>query len=330
MNTLSNTVMVAAYTIRDAMRALSIKKLAKTYSNGNQALKGIDLNIEAGDFYALLGPNGAGKTTAIGIICSLVSKTAGEVEIFGHNIDCELEAAKSCIGLVPQEINLNLFDTVLNIVVNQAGYYGIGREIAMKRAEEYLGELKLWDRRFEQARILSGGMKRRLMIARALIHEPRLLILDEPSAGVDIEIRRSMWDFLRRINNEGTTIILTTHYLEEAESLCRHVAIIDEGEIVEDAPMSTVLRKLQREVFVLSLGNPLIKAPELTEFETHLNDPCELEVVIDSGHDLNRLFALLSEQDITVVSLRNKANRLEELFMGLVANKRTSTATETA
>ncbi len=313
--------MVAAYTIRDAMKALSIKKLTKTYSNGNQALKGINFDIEAGDFYALLGPNGAGKTTAIGIVCSLVSKTSGEVEIFGHNIDRQLEAAKSCIGLVPQEINLNLFDTVLNIVVNQAGYYGIRREVAMKRAEEFLGELKLWDRRFEQARILSGGMKRRLMIARALIHEPRLLILDEPTAGVDIEIRRSMWDFLRRINAEGTTIILTTHYLEEAESLCRHVAIIDEGEIIENARMSTVLRKLQREVFVLSLDNPLTKEPELTGFETHLNEPYELEVVIDSGHDLNRLFELLSEQDIMVASLRNKANRLEELFMGLVENK---------
>ncbi len=316
--------MVVAYTIRDALQALSIKRLTQTYANGNQALKGIDFDIEAGDFYALLGPNGAGKTTAIGIICSLITKTGGEVEIFGHNIERELEAAKSCIGLVPQEINLNLFDTVLNIVVNQAGYYGIGRELAMKRAEEYLGELKLWDRRFEQARSLSGGMKRRLMIARALIHEPRLLILDEPTAGVDIEIRRSMWGFLRRINAEGTTIILTTHYLEEAESLCRHVAIIDEGEIIENARMNTVLRKLQREVFVLSLGKPLTETPDLPGFETHLNDPCELEVAIDSGHDLNGLFALLSEQDITVVSLRNKANRLEELFMGLVENNQAS------
>jgi ABC-2 type transport system ATP-binding protein len=311
------------------MQALSIKNLTKTYSNGNQALKGIDFDVEAGDFYALLGPNGAGKTTAIGIICSLVSKTGGKVEIFGYNIDRELAAAKSCLGLVPQEINLNLFDTVLNIVINQAGYYGIGRELAMKRAEEYLGELKLWDRRFDQARSLSGGMKRRLMIARSLIHEPKLLILDEPTAGVDIEIRRSMWDFLRRINDEGTTIILTTHYLEEAESLCRHVAIIDEGVIIEDARMSTVLRKLQREVFVLSLGNPLAEEPELPEFETQMNDPRELEVAIDSGHDLNELFALLSERDITVVSLRNKANRLEELFMGIVENKQNNVAAST-
>lgn len=306
------------------MKALSIKNLTKIYSNGKQALKGIDFDVDAGDFYALLGPNGAGKTTAIGIICSLVSKTDGEVEIFGHNIDRELAAAKSCIGLVPQEINLNLFDTVLNIVVNQAGYYGIGRDLAMKRAEQYLGELKLWDRRFEQARSLSGGMKRRLMIARALAHEPKLLILDEPTAGVDIEIRRSMWDFLRRINDEGTTIILTTHYLEEAESLCRHVAIIDEGEIIENARMSTVLRKLQREVFVLSLGDALKDAPDLPGFECRMNDPCELEVAIDSEHNLNGLFAMLSEQGITVISLRNKANRLEELFIGLVENNQSS------
>ncbi len=303
------------------MRALSIKKLTKTYSNGNQALKGIDFAVKAGDFYALLGPNGAGKTTAIGIICSLVNKTSGEVEIFGHSIDHQLEAAKSCIGLVPQEINLNLFDTVLNIVVNQAGYYGIERKLALQRAHEYLSELKLWDRRFDQARSLSGGMKRRLMIARALIHEPKLLILDEPTAGVDIEIRRSMWGYLRRINNEGTTIILTTHYLEEAERLCRHVAIIDEGEIIEDARMSTVLRKLQREVFVLSLGEALTETPELPGFKTHLNDPYELEVAVDTGHDLNSLFAILSGLGIRVVSLRSKANRLEELFMGIVEKK---------
>lgn len=303
------------------MYALSIRNLTKTYANGNQALKGIDFNVAAGDFYALLGPNGAGKTTAIGIICSLVSKTGGAVEIYGHDIDSELEAAKSCIGLVPQEVNLNMFDTLLNIVVNQAGYYGIGRKLALQRAEEFLSELKLWDRRSDQARSLSGGMKRRLMIARALIHKPRLLMLDEPTAGVDIEIRRSMWDYLRRINDEGTTIILTTHYLEEAESLCRHVAIIDEGEIIEDAPMGTVLRKLQREVFVLSLADSLRQTPQLQGFDTHLNDPCELEVAIDSGRDMNELFRQLSDRDIRVVSLRNKANRLEELFMGLVEGK---------
>ncbi len=307
------------------MHALTIKDLTKTYSNGVQALKGIDLSVESGDFYALLGPNGAGKTTAIGIISSLVNKTSGRVEIFGHDIDTDLETAKSCIGLVPQELNMNTFDSVLNIVVNQAGYYGIERGLALQRAETYLGELRLWDKRSEIARNLSGGMKRRLMIARALIHEPRLLILDEPTAGVDIEIRRSMWDFLRRTNEAGTTIILTTHYLEEAESLCRHVAIIDEGKIIEDAPMSTVLRKLQREVFVLSVRDPLESAPNLPGFETNLRDSCELEVAVTAGTNLNTLFGTLSDSGITVLSLRNKANRLEELFMGLVENKQSAT-----
>ncbi|MDH3266807.1 MAG: ABC transporter ATP-binding protein [Gammaproteobacteria bacterium] len=311
-------------TIRVAMYALSIKQLTKIYSNGMQALKGIDFDVEPGDFYALLGPNGAGKTTAIGIICSLVNKTSGQVEIFGHNIDTDVEAAKACIGLVPQEINLNTFETVINIVVNQAGYYGIDRKLALQRAEKYLGELRLWDRRFDQARKLSGGMKRRLMIARALIHEPKLLMLDEPTAGVDIEIRRSMWAFLRRINEAGTTIILTTHYLEEAESLCRHVAIIDEGKIIENARMSTVLRKLQREVFVLSLREPLRESPVLAGFETRLVEDCELEVTVDAENDLNSLFTRLNDLGIAVVSLRNKANRLEELFMGLVENKQNS------
>lgn len=305
------------------MHALSIRNLTKTYDNGVQALKGIDLQVESGDFYALLGPNGAGKTTAIGIITSLVNKSSGDVSVFGHSIDTELAAAKSCIGLVPQELNMNLFDSVLNTVINQAGYYGIERRQALERAEKYLTELRLWDRRFEVSRNLSGGMKRRLMIARALLHEPRLLILDEPTAGVDIEIRRSMWDFLERINQSGTTIILTTHYLEEAESLCRDVAIIDAGEIIEDAPMSTVLRKLQREVFVLSIDERLDAAPILPGFETALRDDGELEVAIDSDHNLNSLFAALEEKGIQVVSLRNKANRLEELFMGLVENKST-------
>ena len=306
------------------MHALSIRNLSKTYPNGVRALKGIDFDVDAGDFYALLGPNGAGKTTAIGIVCSLVNKTGGEVQVFGHSIDRELEAAKSCIGLVPQEINLNLFDTVQNIVLNQAGYYGIERSLAMQRAEKYLRELRLWDRRFEPARNLSGGMKRRLMIARALAHEPMLLILDEPTAGVDIEIRRSMWDFLRRINADGTTIILTTHYLEEAESLCRHVAIIDEGTIVENARMSTVLRKLQREVFVLSLRDPLEKVPELPGFDAVLLGEDELEVAIDAQHDLNDLFAILSDRGIKVLSLRNKANRLEELFIDLVESRQSA------
>ena len=308
------------------MNALSIKNLSKKYPNGVEALKGINLDVAAGDFYALLGPNGAGKTTAIGIICSLVNKTAGSVEIFGHNIDNDLAAAKACIGLVPQEINLNLFDSVLNIVVNQAGYYGIGRKLALQRAEKYLTELRLWDKRFAIARTLSGGMKRRLMIARALIHEPRLLILDEPTAGVDIEIRRSMWKYLKRINGEGTTIILTTHYLEEAESLCRHVAIIDEGNIIENARMSTILRKLQREVFVLSLKDQIDKAPDIEGFETVLVGDDELEVVVDAGQDLNHLFARLTDLNIGVASLRNKANRLEELFIGIVERKKSKSA----
>lgn len=301
--------------------ALTIANLSKTYGNGNQALKGIDLSVEAGEFYALLGPNGAGKTTAIGIVSSLVNKTGGSVSVFGHSIDTELEAAKSCIGLVPQEINLNLWETVGNIVVTQAGYYGLPRKRAYGQAEKYLKRLHLWDRRRDNARSLSGGMKRRLMIARALVHEPRLLILDEPSAGVDIEIRRSMWQFLRHINEAGTTIILTTHYLEEAESLCRRVAIIDEGLIVEDANMSDVLRKLGQETFVLSLGTPLASPPSLPGFESSLRNELELEVALDRRHDLNDLFAVLDERQISVVSMRNKTNRLEELFMRLVESK---------
>jgi ABC-2 type transport system ATP-binding protein len=306
------------------MQALSIKNLTKIYANGNQALKGIDLAVEAGDFYALLGPNGAGKTTAIGIISSLVNKTGGEVEVFGHSIDTDLEAAKSCIGLVPQEVNVNLWDSVGNIVMNQAGYYGIGGKSAKARVEKYLRALRLWDRRKDIARSLSGGMKRRLMIARALVHEPKLLILDEPTAGVDIEIRRWMWDFLKEINDAGTTIILTTHYLEEAESLCRHIAIIDEGTIIEDARMSTVLRKLQREVFVLSLARDVSTAPELDGFKTRLRNDCELEVEKGPDRDINDLFDQLNARDIKVVSLRNKTNRLEELFMRLVENKHSS------
>jgi ABC-2 type transport system ATP-binding protein len=303
------------------MNALTIRNLTKTYSNGNQALKGIDLTVEAGDFYALLGPNGAGKTTAIGIISSLVNKSGGEVEIFGHNIDKELEAAKACLGIVPQEINLNLWETVGNTMIHQAGYYGLSGKLRNERVEKYLRALRLWDRRDDIARSLSGGMKRRLMIARALVHEPKLLILDEPTAGVDIEIRRSMWDFLQKINEAGTTIILTTHYLEEAESLCRHIAIIDEGTIIEDASMSSVLRKLQREVFVLSLAEPLSAAPALQGFEARLREDADLEVEKGRETDLNDLFEQLSAQGIRVISLRNKANRLEEMFMHLVENK---------
>ncbi|MEM9333751.1 MAG: ABC transporter ATP-binding protein [Pseudomonadota bacterium] len=303
------------------MKALSLKNVRKTYSNGNEALKGISLEVDAGEFYALLGPNGAGKTTAIGIISSLVNKSSGEIEIFGNSIDTELEAAKRCLGLVPQEINLNLWEKVGQIVSTSAGYYGLPVRLAAERTEKYLKALRLWDRRNDIARSLSGGMKRRLMIARALVHEPRLLILDEPTAGVDIEIRRSMWEYLRQINDAGTTIILTTHYLEEAESLCRHVAIIDGGEIIEDAPMSSVLRKLQREVFVLDVDGRINKAPELAGFETLLRDDGELEVATDKKRQLNELFAELDRQGIKVLSLRNKANRLEELFMGLVENK---------
>ena len=303
------------------MKALSIRGLTKTYRNGVQALHGIDLDVEEGDFFALLGPNGAGKTTAIGIVMSLVTKSGGTVAVFGHDIDRELDLAKSCIGLVPQEINFNQFEKVFTIVVNQAGFYGLPRRLALERAEQYLRQLQLWDKRDSIARSLSGGMKRRLMIARALVHEPRLLILDEPTAGVDIEIRRSMWDYLRQINAAGTTIILTTHYLEEAESLCRHVAIIDEGAIIEDAPMRTVLRKLQREVFVLSLEEPITAAPVLEGFETRLLNDGELEVAKGPDHNLNDLFAQLARHHITVQSLRNKANRLEELFMRLVESK---------
>ena len=303
------------------MNALTIRNLKKTYDNGNQALKGIDLNVEAGDFYALLGPNGAGKTTAIGIVTSLVNKSSGEVEVFGHSIDNDLATAKSCIGLVPQEVNVNLWDSVGNIVSNQAGYYGIGGKVARQRVEKYLRELRLWDRRHDTARSLSGGMKRRLMIARALVHEPRLLILDEPTAGVDIEIRRSMWEYLQDINRAGTTIILTTHYLEEAESLCRNIGIIDDGRIIEDAKMSTVLRKLQREVLILTLADSVSNAPVLEGFKTTLREDHDLEVEKGPERDLNELFAELDAKGIKVVSMRNKANRLEELFMRLVESK---------
>jgi len=303
------------------MQALRISNLRKVYGNGNEALKGIDFTVEAGDFYALLGPNGAGKTTAIGIITSLVNKTSGTVEVFGHDIDRELEAAKACIGLVPQEVNLNLWEKVGNIVMTQAGYYGLPPRLARERCEKYLRALRLWDRRDDSARSLSGGMKRRLMIARALVHEPKLLILDEPTAGVDIEIRRSMWEFLSEINAAGTTIILTTHYLEEAESLCRHVAIIDEGTIIENASMGDVLRKLQGEVFVLSIAEPVETAPEIPGFVTGMRNELELEVEVDRTQNLNEVFRELDARGIRVVSMRNKANRLEELFMRLVESK---------
>ena len=303
------------------MDALKLTGLRKVYANGVEALKGIDLNVEDGDFFALLGPNGAGKTTAIGIITSLVNKTSGQVEVYGHSIDRDLAAAKSCIGVVPQEFNLSMFDRIENIVTNQGGYYGLPRRQARARAEKYLRLLQLWDRRTEIARNLSGGMKRRLMIARALVHEPRLLILDEPTAGVDIEIRRSMWAFLRDINEAGTTIILTTHYLEEAENLCRHVAIIDDGVIMENDSMRSVVRRLSIETFVLSLNEALDQEPMLNGFVTRLSGPHELEVEVGRSQSLNELFAMLSSQNIHVVSLRNKTNRLEELFMHIVENR---------
>jgi ABC-2 type transport system ATP-binding protein len=298
--------------------ALSLQSLTKTYKNGVQALKGIDLDVEQGDFFALLGPNGAGKTTAIGIITSLVNKTAGKVFVFGHDIDTELEVAKSCIGLVPQEINFNQFEAVETIVVNQAGFYGIPRKMAKERTEKYLKQLHLWEKRKTMARSLSGGMKRRLMIARALVHEPRLLILDEPTAGVDIEIRRSMWEFLKVINAQGTTIILTTHYLEEAENLCRHVAIIDEGRIIERDRMINVIRKLQTETFVFNLRNSIANAPTLPGYEYKLVDDHTLEIVVAREQNLNDIFERLSGAGIEVLSMRNKVNRLEDFFMRLV------------
>lgn len=307
------------------MHALSVRNLVKVYGNGVQALRGISLDVTEGDFFALLGPNGAGKTTAIGIITSLVNKTAGEVRVFGHSIDDDLSAAKACIGVVPQELNLNGFDRVVNIVVNQAGFYGIPPRQGRRRAQEVLEQLQLWDRRNEVARDLSGGMKRRLMIARALVSSPRLLILDEPTAGVDIEIRRSMWRFLKEINANGTTIILTTHYLEEAEKLCRHVAIIDEGRVIQHHPMADFLRTLQQEIILLNTRDPLPEVPTLNGFKVTRNNPHELEVEVPRERDLNELFSSLSAAGIHVTSVRNETSRLEELFFNLLENKGAST-----
>ncbi|MBK7115757.1 MAG: ABC transporter ATP-binding protein [Proteobacteria bacterium] len=303
------------------MHALSVKGLTKTYRNGVQALKGIDLDVEEGDFFALLGPNGAGKTTLIGIVTSLVNKTAGQVSVFGYDIDRDLDRAKSCIGIVPQEINFNMFESPETIVVNQAGFYGVERGLARERAEKYLKQLQLWEKRKGMARALSGGMKRRLMIARALMHEPKLLILDEPTAGVDIEIRRSMWDFLRQINEQGTTIILTTHYLEEAENLCRNIAIIDGGRIIERDRMSNLLRKLQTESFLFTLRDPVATVPVLEGYGVKLVDDHTLEVEMSKEQNLNDIFARLSAQQVAVLSMRNKVNRLEEMFMRLVENR---------
>ncbi|GKV96762.1 ABC transporter ATP-binding protein [Pectobacterium aroidearum] len=297
--------------------ALELAQLTKTYPGGVKALRGIDLNVEAGDFYALLGPNGAGKSTTIGIISSLVNKTAGKVRVFGYDLELDKVNAKRQLGLVPQEFNFNPFETVSQIVVNQAGYYGVKRQDALLRAEKYLKQLDLWEKRSEKAMMLSGGMKRRLMIARALMHEPKLLILDEPTAGVDIELRRSMWGFLKELNAQGTTIILTTHYLEEAEILCRNIGIIQRGELVENTSMKQLLGKLKSETFIFDLAakSPL---PQLEGYTFRLTDTSTLEVDVMREQGLNALFSQLNAQGITILSMRNKANRLEELFVTLV------------
>jgi len=297
--------------------ALSIRNLTKDYKNGFRALKGLNLEVKEGDFFALLGPNGAGKSTCIGIITTLVRKTSGHVEIFGHDIDKQPQVAKTFIGLVPQEFNFNVFEPVVEIVVNQGGYYGIPRDEAYKRAEELLKQLQLWDKRHEMARNLSGGMKRRLMIARALIHQPKLLILDEPTAGVDIEVRRSMWVFLRELNQQGTTIILTTHYLEEAEQLCRNVGIIDKGDLISNTTVRSLLGQVNTETFVLDIESPLTEVPRLSIGNTRLVDELTLEIDITKGQ-INQTFVELEKHGITVSSLRNKANRLEEMFVDLV------------
>jgi len=304
------------------MHALAIHSLVKRYPNGVEALKGIDLEVTEGDFFALLGPNGAGKTTAIGIITSLVNKTSGSVKAFGYDLDSQSESVRACIGVVPQEVNLNMFERNFNTLVNQAGYYGVPLKVARQRAERYLKQLHLWERRDDIARNLSGGMKRRLMVARALVHEPKLLILDEPTAGVDIEIRRSMWRFLRDINAAGVTIILTTHYLEEAESLCRHVAIIDEGRIVKHDRMENIVRELQTEVFVLSLSEAPTTVPQVPGYTVRKRSDTEIEVEVVSGQGLNDLFSVLTAQSIKIVSMRTKSNRLEELFIRLVGDGR--------
>lgn len=300
--------------------ALSIRALSKVYGNGKAALSGVDLDVMPGDFFALLGPNGAGKSTIIGIISSLVRKTSGSVSIFGHDIDANFSVAKQHLGVVPQEFNFSVFEKVQQIVVNQAGFYGVPRKEALQTTDQLLHQLNLWDKRNEPARNLSGGMKRRLMIARALVHKPKLLILDEPTAGVDIELRRSMWEFLTEINQAGTTIILTTHYLEEAENLCRNVAIINKGEIIENTSVKNLLKQLNREVFVLDVRDELMACPEVENYQLRLRDAHSLEVEVEKGKPLNDLFAQLAAKDVAVVSMRNKVNRLEELFVTLVKN----------
>lgn len=301
------------------MKALEIRNLSKTYKGGTVALKGIDLDVQPGEFFGLLGPNGAGKSTTIGIITSLINKSGGSVKVFGHDIDHDFPRAKTCMGLVPQEFNFNMFEKVIQIVCNQGGYYGIGRKQAEERAEKYLRQLGLWEKRNGIGRELSGGMKRRLMIARALVHEPRLLILDEPTAGVDIELRRSMWTFLEKINAEGTTIILTTHYLEEAESLCKRIAIIDNGVIVADASTKNLLSKLHIESFVLDLTEPIDTPPDAQGYRCRMLDSTTLEVELSKHQTVNEMFDMLGRRGIGVMSLRNKTNRLEEMFVKLTA-----------
>lgn len=297
--------------------ALSIRELRKTYKNGMEALKGINLDVEEGDFFALLGPNGAGKSTTLGIVSSLVNKNSGSVRIFGYDLDTQLAQAKMHLGVVPQEFNFNQFEKVYDILVTQAGFYGITARQASDTIERLLQELGLWDKRHVQARTLSGGMKRRLMIARALVHHPKLLILDEPTAGVDVELRRSMWKFMQDINQAGTTIILTTHYLEEAEALCRNIAIIDGGVILENASKRDLLRKLHLETFLLDVREPLAHLPELRDIAARLTREGGLEVDLPAGQTLNQVFAELTEQGIEVTSMRAKSNRLEELFLSL-------------
>ncbi len=304
--------------------ALTIKDLRKTYKGGHEALKGVSLEVKPGDFFGLLGPNGAGKTTMIGIITSLVNKTSGSVSIYGHDLDTDPSAAKAFLGLVPQEFNFGVFEKLINIVANQGGYYGLSRELAFQRAEKYLRRLDLWEKHDTAARTLSGGMKRRLMIARALVHEPDLLILDEPTAGVDIEIRRSMWEFLREINEQGTTIILTTHYLEEAENLCRKIAIIDHGQIIKNTSMKKLLGQLNMETFLLDTREEVDVVPELDGYSLLKVDTHTLAVDVAKEKALNTLFSQLSDHGITILSLRNKTNRLEELFMGMVNKNKKS------
>ncbi len=298
--------------------ALSIRQLTKTYANGFQALKGIDLEVEEGDFFALLGPNGAGKSTTIGILSTLVNKSGGTVEVFGHDLDRDSSGLKRCLGVVPQEFNFNQFEKCFDILTTQAGYYGIPLKLAKERAEQYLTQLGLWDKRNNASRELSGGMKRRLMIARALIHQPRLLILDEPTAGVDIELRRSMWSFLTELNQQGITIILTTHYLEEAEQLCRNIGIIDHGRIVERSSMKDLLKTLHVETFLLDLKEATLVMPQLSGYPAQLVDDHTLEVQVEKSQGINDLFRQLAAQKVEVLSLRNKSNRLEELFVSLV------------